>query len=127
MNAGFCLRASAAALGIAACLISAGSTAAAVMSDDALYAGADARIEKHRKAPAVVSVVDAAGKPVAGAEVVVEQVRHALLFGLNIFNWGRCSDETMEAAYLARFGGRWLKEESPKCLQGLCVGRPGPA
>jgi len=84
-------------------LCGAGSALAAATSDDDLYAGADARIEKHRKAPAAVSVVDASGKPVAGAEVVVEQVQHAFLFGSNIFKWGRLPDEALETAYRQRF------------------------
>jgi hypothetical protein len=84
-------------------LCGAGSALAAATSDDDLYAGADARIEKHRKAPATVSVVDASGKPVAGAEVVVEQVQHAFLFGSNIFKWGRFPDEALETAYRQRF------------------------
>ena len=49
--------------------------------------GAAARIEKYRKGDATVLVVDAAGKPVAGAEVTIEQTSHAFLFGCNIFNW----------------------------------------
>ncbi len=68
-----------------------------------LYAEANARIEKHRKADAVVSVVDAAGKPVADARVKVEQTRHAFLFGSNIYLWGRVGDATDEAAYRKRF------------------------
>ena len=61
------------------------------------------RIEKHRKADATVVVRDAKGKPVAGAEVTVKQVRHAFLFGCNIFRWGRLGDEKLEAAYRRRF------------------------
>ena len=38
-------------------------------SAKAILDGADARIEKHRKGDAVVNVLDAAGKPVAGATV----------------------------------------------------------
>ena len=103
MNARCCLRGPVAVLVIAACLAGAGAASSAETSDDALYAGADARIEGNRKAPAVVSVVDASGKPVARAEVVVEQVRHAFLFGCNIFKWGQCPDEAAEAAYRKHF------------------------
>ncbi|MFI5381538.1 MAG: hypothetical protein ACHRHE_19750, partial [Tepidisphaerales bacterium] len=39
------------------------------------------RIERHRKGNMVVSVVDAAGKPVPGAEVHVQMKRHAFGFG----------------------------------------------
>jgi len=76
---------------------------AAELSEDELLAGAEARIEKHRKADATVSVVDASGKPVPGARVAVEQTRHAFLFGSNIFNWGRLPDAELEAAYRKRF------------------------
>ena len=39
------------------------------------------RIEKIRKAPIVVTVVDASGKPVANADVHVRMTRHAFVFG----------------------------------------------
>ena len=67
-----------------------------------LLASAQERIEKHRKADAAVTVVDAAGKPVAGAEVRVEQTRHAFLFGANIFKWGRLPED-LEEPYRRRF------------------------
>ena len=44
-------------------------------------AEAAARIEKHRKAELRIRVVDAAGNPVPGAEVKIEQQRHAYAFG----------------------------------------------
>jgi GH35 family endo-1,4-beta-xylanase len=80
-----------------------GVAAAAEPSEAELLAGAEARIEKHRKAEATISVVDAAGKPVPGAKITVEQTRHAFLFGANIFNWGRSGNEELEAAYRERF------------------------
>jgi len=55
------------------------------MAESELLAGAEARIEKYRKADAAISVMDAASKPVAGVKVAVEQTRHAFLFGCNIF------------------------------------------
>lgn len=76
---------------------------AAAPSEAELLAGADARIEQHRKADATVSVVDASGKPVCGAAITVEQTRHAFLFGSNIFLWGRLPDDEMETAYRQRF------------------------
>ena len=84
-------------------LILTSSATAAEPSEADLLAGADARIEKHRKADATVTVVDASGKPVAGAQVAVEQTGHAFLFGSNIFNWGRLPDEERETAYRDRF------------------------
>ncbi len=61
-------------------------TSYAAPRDEELWAGADARIEKCRKADATIVVV-AEGKPVAAAEVTVQQTRHAFLFGSNIFGW----------------------------------------
>ncbi len=84
-------------------LIVPGFAVAEELSDAELLAGADARIEKHRKADATVTVLDASGKPVAGAKIAVEQTRHAFLFGSNIFKWGRLPDEKLEAAYRERF------------------------
>ncbi|MEM6332711.1 MAG: endo-1,4-beta-xylanase [Planctomycetota bacterium] len=49
--------------------------------DAAWRAAAEARIDRIRKADLAVSVVDAQGRPVAGAEVEVELVRHAFWFG----------------------------------------------
>jgi endo-1,4-beta-xylanase len=66
-------------------------------------AGAAARIEQHRKADATVVVVDAAGKALPGAQVEVEQTRHAFLFGCNIFGWGQMPNEKAEQAYRERF------------------------
>jgi GH35 family endo-1,4-beta-xylanase len=84
-------------------LIGPAGVRAAEPTDDELWAGAEARIEKHRKADAVVAVVDAAGRPVRGAKIAAEQTRHAFLFGSNIFNWGKLNDEKLEAAYRQRF------------------------
>jgi GH35 family endo-1,4-beta-xylanase len=79
--------------------------AAAPRGDAELLAGAAARIEEHRKADAVVVVLDAEGRPVPGARVEVEQTRHAFLFGCNLFLYGRAGDERDEAAYRERFAG----------------------
>ncbi len=64
---------------------------------------AQQRIEKHRKAEATIEVFDASGKPLPGVKVHVEQMRHAFLFGSNIFMWGRIQDPEREAAYRRRF------------------------
>jgi len=55
------------------------------MNAQDLLATADSRIEKVRKADVTVKVVDRQGRPVAGAQVEVQQTRHAFLFGCNIF------------------------------------------
>ena len=44
-------------------------------------AGALERIDRHRRAELTVSVMDAAGQPVAGADVTVRQTSHAFNFG----------------------------------------------
>ncbi len=80
-----------------------GSAFGAEPGNDELWTGADARIEKHRKADLDVAVVDASGKPVAGATVKLEQTRHAFGFGSNIYMWGRCGEEKLEAAYRQRY------------------------
>jgi len=51
------------------------------------------RIEQHRKAPLTVRVVDAAGKPVAGATVAVRMTRHAFPFGC-VYNPSRVTGST---------------------------------
>ncbi|MGQ9605661.1 MAG: endo-1,4-beta-xylanase [Thermogutta sp.] len=66
-------------------------------------ADAEKRIEASRKGDFEVTVLDAEGRPVAGAKVVSEQVRHDFLFGCNVFQWGRIADSELQEAYLRRF------------------------
>jgi len=73
------------------------------LTDERLMDSVNARIEKHRNADATVTVVDKTGKPVADAELSIEQTRHAFLFGCNIFKWGRVGNEQGEAEYRRRF------------------------
>jgi GH35 family endo-1,4-beta-xylanase len=77
--------------------------ATATPSDDDLLAEARERIQKHRRGPGAVVVLDAAGRPVAGARVRMDQVRHQFLWGCNCFRFGRISDPEREAAYRRRF------------------------
>lgn len=74
----------------------------AVMGET-LFANAAARIELLRKADGEIVVIDASGTPIANAEAVIEQTRHAFLFGANLFKWGKLTDPEREAAYRARF------------------------
>ena len=60
-------------------------------------------IEKNRKRDAGVRIVDGAGKPVAGATVTVEHVRHDFLFGCNIYMFDRFGNPGENAAYRQRF------------------------
>jgi len=64
---------------------------------------ADEQIEKHRKAGAVITVLGPDGAPVPGAQVHVKHIRHAFLFGCNIFQWGRYSSENLNNLYKQRF------------------------
>ncbi|MGB2938082.1 MAG: endo-1,4-beta-xylanase [Phycisphaerae bacterium] len=73
------------------------------MAESELLAGAEARIEKYRKADAAISVMDAAGKPVAGVKVAVEQTRHAFLFGCNIFCLNPAENTPAQKAYQDRY------------------------
>lgn len=66
-------------------------------------AEAEERIQRHRRGPGVVLVRDAAGQPVPGAQVRVEQVRHAFRFGCNLFRFGRLPEPEIETAYRDRF------------------------
>ncbi len=89
---------------VAASVLGVTATASAEhLSGKQVLDGADARIEKHRKGDAVIRVVDAAGKPISGATVTVEQMRHAFLFGSNVFMWGRCKTPEQEQTYRRRF------------------------
>lgn len=69
--------------------------------NDRLNADIDARIERHRKADAVVD-----GLP-AGVEVRVEQVSHAFQFGSHIFNFDQLGRDDWNAQYRATFTNLW--------------------
>ena len=79
------------------------SVPVAAQNDAALFAEAAARIEQHRKEDVRIKVLDADGKPVAGAVINVEQVSHEFLFGCNIFKWGTCRTEEENKAYNDRY------------------------
>ena len=51
-----------------------------------VLAGASERIRTHRQSDLKITVRDAAGKPVPGAQVKIEQTRHAFLFGNLVFS-----------------------------------------
>jgi len=66
-------------------------------------ASLEEKIETHRKADAVVRVVDASGRAVAGASVSAAQLRHAFGFGCNIYRFDRYKTADRNAAYKKRF------------------------
>lgn len=69
-----------------------------------LLADADARIQKHRTADAVVSLISKSGGAFpAGTKVRIEQTRHAFLFGSNVFNLGRLRTQQDNDTYARRF------------------------
>jgi GH35 family endo-1,4-beta-xylanase len=71
--------------------------------EDAALEKADEGIEKHRKGPAAVRVVDAAGRAVADAVVRAELVRHDFLFGCNIYMFDRYKEPEQNNIYKKRF------------------------
>ena len=77
--------------------------AAAEKREQEIVAATQAAIEKHRKADAKLRIVDAAGRPLAGVKVSIEQVSHDFLFGCNIYMFDRCKTEALNAAYKQRF------------------------
>ncbi len=59
-------------------------------------AGAEARIDRFRKADVTIRVTDSRGNPLPGARVLVEQTNHAFLFGCNIFMLFNYKDQQRE-------------------------------
>lgn len=75
------------------------AAASAAMAPEAI----DARIEQVRKTTLTVEVLDAAGRPLPGAAVAVRQLRHAFLFGCNIFRLEPGHDDAWQQAYQKRY------------------------
>jgi endo-1,4-beta-xylanase len=72
---------------------------------DEILAQARERIGKHRQGDGTILVRAADGRPVPGATVKVEQVRHEFLFGCNFFGFERVGDPESEQKYRERFAG----------------------
>ena len=72
-------------------------------TDGEILAQSAERIERHRKGDGTILVRDAGGKPVRGAKVKVEQLRHDFLFGCNFFMFGHCGRPELEEPYRQRF------------------------
>lgn len=62
-------------------------------------------IREHRMSEALVRLTDAAGRPLGGATVAVEQVSSDFLFGANIFNLGGYPTDALNDRYAAAFTG----------------------
>ena len=76
---------------------------AAEQREREVVAATQAAIEKHRKVDAKIRILDAAGRPVPGVKVSVEQTSHDFLFGCNIYMFDRYRNEAQNAAYKQRF------------------------
>jgi len=61
--------------------------------DPAVEKRIDEGIEKNRKSGAVLTIRDAAGNPLAGADVKITQKSHEFLFGCNIFVLGQMKEK----------------------------------
>ncbi len=72
-------------------------------TDDEVLAQTRARIAQHRMGDGDILVRNARGKPVRGAKVRVEQLRHDFLFGCNFFLFGGCGKPDLEEQYRQRF------------------------
>ncbi len=74
-------------------------------NDPVIQKRIDAGIERNRKSDVVLTVLDSAGNPVAGAEVRVTQKSHAFLFGCNLFVLGQMKEKELayEEAFLKLF------------------------
>lgn len=57
--------------------------------DEEILERAPANIERYRKGHGTIVVKDSAGKPVPGAKIKIEQLRHEFLFGSNFFGFER--------------------------------------
>ncbi|GAF68419.1 unnamed protein product, partial [marine sediment metagenome] len=84
---------------LAAALPAPAAAAMDPLSDEAI----DARIRTHRTSDVTLTVLDAAGKPLAGKTVTVRQVRHQFLFGCNIFRLDPTDTSAAQEAYQDRY------------------------
>ncbi len=62
------------------------------LRDEEVLERAPANIERHRKGDGTIAVKDSTGKPVPGAKIKIEQLRHEFLFGSHFFLFERCGD-----------------------------------
>lgn len=67
-------------------LVLSGAIGTVAWGADDVLTGADARIRAHRMGDLTITVKDTGGKPIPGARVEIEQIRHEFLFGSNIFS-----------------------------------------
>jgi endo-1,4-beta-xylanase len=77
--------------------------AAAQLRDEDVLEQCKDRIHQHRRGAGVVQVRHADGRPVGGATVKVEQLRHDFLFGCNFFMFRRLRETSLNEEYQRRF------------------------
>jgi len=93
-----------AGIGIAALTGPASSGAGQEQADGGILEGIDARIDKHRKGNAALTLTGPDGQTLApGASVKIIQKRHKFLFGCNIFKLNQCQTPQDSAAYAEHF------------------------
>ena len=78
---------------------------AAEAAEEDLLEQARERIARHRRRRRTLLIRDARGRPVSGARVRVEMLRHEFLFGCNLFRFDRLGDDQLEQTYRERFAG----------------------
>jgi GH35 family endo-1,4-beta-xylanase len=74
----------------------------AVATEDYLEQ-ARAGIQRHRQSEITVSVRGGDGRPLSNVAIEIHQLRHAFLWGGNLFGWEKPGNPEFEAAYRARF------------------------
>lgn len=62
------------------------------LRDEDILERSPANIERYRKGDGTIIVTDSAGKPVPGAKIKIEQLRHEFLFGSHFFLFERCGE-----------------------------------
>jgi hypothetical protein len=96
-----------------------------------VVAATRAAIEKHRKVDATIRILDAAGQPVPGVKVSIEQTSHEFLFGCNIYMFDRYREQDQNhvrqgAAHHGIHAG-FVRAENHGLAPRRRVGRGGPS
>jgi endo-1,4-beta-xylanase len=75
----------------------------AVTADDTLLERARDGIQRHRQSALIVCARSDNGHPLPQVPIEIRQLRHAFLWGGNLFGWAKPGDPETEAAYRTRF------------------------
>ncbi len=110
---------------LAAGAASAAGARAKPLSDEEIFAQAEARIWKSRAGEVVLNLRDPAGVAFSpGQRVRIEQIRHKFLFGSNIFMLGKCRTAAENAGYADQFAGLFNYATLP-FYWWMCEPQPG--